>query len=157
PARNAVADSVLTTADAVIVVGAAEPIGIERLVTYLIDLRERYPDLELVVVVNRLRASAAGTRPEECVREALARFAVADGPVLGAAARTASDRGLPSGGVLAEAAPRAPARRGLRELARRVTPAPVSSEQRTGGRRARRSSRRGLLAAVRRSGRMMSD
>lgn len=157
PARNAVADSVLTAADVVVVVGAAEPIGIERLVAHLLDLRERHPRLEPIVVVNRLRASAAGTRPEESVREALARFAGVDDPVLVADDRPAYDRALLGGGVLAETAPRSPARRGLRELARRVSPPPAPSGQHAGGRRERRTPRRSLLAAVRRSARMMPD
>ncbi|MPV48887.1 hypothetical protein GCG21_02445 [Pseudactinotalea sp. HY160] len=139
--RNAVAASVFAAADAVVVVGAAEPIGIERLVTYLLDLRESHPQIDPIVVVTRLRASAAGSRPDESVREALARFAGVHDPVLVADDRTACDRALLSGGVLAETAPRSPARRGLRELAHRVGPPPAPPE-RTGGRRRARPRRR---------------
>lgn len=117
PGRNAVADVVRTAADHMLLVGAAEPIGIERLVHSVLDSDR--PDH--TVVVNRVRAAAAGPRPQESVREALARFAGVMDAVLIPDDRPAADRTLLHATTWADAAPKSPARLGVQELARRIT------------------------------------
>ncbi|WP_263509366.1 CpaE family protein [Actinotalea sp. M2MS4P-6] len=83
PQRNGATLSALAAADVVVAVGAADPIGMQRLVRGLMDL----DDLELpgsrVVAVGRVRASVAGSRPAGAIRHALARYAgVADAHLL---------------------------------------------------------------------------
>ena len=74
PRRNAATLTALSLADHVLVVGAADPIGLQRLVRGLQELAV-LPCPEPVVVVNKVRASAVGARPEQRIRDALARFA----------------------------------------------------------------------------------
>ena len=75
PGRDALAASLVRSADVVVIVGAADPVGVRRLLQLVgqFDEGER-PAGRIEVVVNRVRASAAGPSPERAVREALARF-----------------------------------------------------------------------------------
>lgn len=76
PRRNGATLSALTAADVVVVVGGADPIGLQRLVRGLDDLASAGVTAgRRVVVANRVRASAAGPRPEGTVRQALRRYA----------------------------------------------------------------------------------
>ena len=102
----------MAAADALVVVGAAEPVGIQRLVQTLLDLdgRDGVP-ARRQVVVTRVRADAAGPRPDDSVREALHRFAGVDDVLLVPDDRVACDKAGLAGASLAEVAPRSPARR----------------------------------------------
>ncbi|MBI9116039.1 AAA family ATPase [Sanguibacter suaedae] len=131
PQRNAATLSALRAADVVVVVGGADPVGVQRLVRALDDLREceLAPFTETVVVVNRLRAASVGPRPGSAVREALLRYAnvtdvrlVPDDPAACDAARLA-------GRTLTEHAPTSAARRALVELADHVRALTASSPQ----------------------------
>lgn len=75
PGRNGATLSALAAADLVVVVGTGDPIGLQRLVRGLDELGEVQAGVELVVVVNRVRASASGPRPEQAIRQAMARYA----------------------------------------------------------------------------------
>jgi len=116
PRRNAATLTALALADHVLAVGAADPIGLQRLVRGLQELSV-LPCPEPVVVVNKVRASAVGARPEQRIRDALVRFAGVrelrfvpeDGEVLDAA--------LLAGRALAEAAPTSAARRAIAAIA----------------------------------------
>lgn len=138
PQRHQAAAAALAAADVVIVVGAGEPVGVRRLVLALGDLADRgflRPGAERVVVVNRLRASAAGPRPSQSVTEALTRFADVTAPVLVPDDRAATDKAALHGRTLTEVAPSSPARLALHELARRlagVAPARGSRRRPTG-------------------------
>jgi MinD-like ATPase involved in chromosome partitioning or flagellar assembly len=117
PRRNAAALVTLEEADAVVAVGAADPLGMARLVHGLAELRDAARAQEPYVVVNRLRSSAAGRRAQAAVAEALRVHAGVDrawcipddGPALDAALRR--------GRALADVAPASPARHALRGLA----------------------------------------
>ncbi len=76
-ARNAATLSALSSADAVVVVGSAEPLGVQRLVQALgeLDQAKITERSARTVVINRVRASVAGTRPREAVADALATYA----------------------------------------------------------------------------------
>ncbi|MEI2732838.1 MAG: hypothetical protein V9G08_12725 [Dermatophilaceae bacterium] len=119
PRRNQATLTTLEVADELLVVSGSDPVSLQRLVRGIQDLAAvRSPQPQ--VVVNRLRATAVGPRPEARVREALARFAgiedawfVPDDP-------QAFDAALLSGRTLAETAPASPARVALRALATRV-------------------------------------
>lgn len=120
--RNAASLSALAAADVIVVVGSSEPLGIQRLVQGLSDLAS-VPEVSgahRVVVVNRVRASVAGTSPERAVADALARYAsVAETWTVPFDPR-ACDAAALAGAALAETAPRSAARRAIAELARHV-------------------------------------
>lgn len=116
PRRNGATLAVLADADLVVVVGSADRLGLRRLVSALGELHEAVPEARTAVVCNRLRPSAAPATEEE-VRATLRRLAGVDpvaclpwdGPAL--------DGALARGRPLTQAAPDAPLRRALEELA----------------------------------------
>jgi MinD-like ATPase involved in chromosome partitioning or flagellar assembly len=118
PRRNAATLKTLEAADLVIAVGTADPLGVQRLIRGLDELRACVEGTELLVVVNRVRRSLPGG-PRE-VRQLLARHASVDHVVIVADDRAAMDSALTSGRALADAAPRSPARAALRDLAGQV-------------------------------------
>ncbi len=63
PQRNGATLSALAEADLVVVVGAADPIGLQRLVRGLMDLDDLGPTAARLVVVTKVRATVAGSRP----------------------------------------------------------------------------------------------
>ncbi len=117
--RNAAATSALAAADVVVVVGAPDPVGIQRLVAALSDLADSglAEGAERLVVVNRLRASAAGARPAEAVADALARYASVDRVWTVSDDPKACDEALLAGQSLTERAPGSPATQGFHVLA----------------------------------------
>ncbi|MEJ5914152.1 AAA family ATPase [Pseudokineococcus sp. 1T1Z-3] len=118
PRRNGAALLTLEAADEVVVVGAADAIGLQRLVRGLAELAEAVPAASRPrVVVTRARTSSVGSPPERRVRDALARFAGSREVVVVPDDRPALDAALLAGRTLVEAAPRSPARAALRDLA----------------------------------------
>ena len=122
PQRNGATLAALQAADLVVVVSGADPVGIQRLVRGLEDLREVPVPVagERVVVANRVRASAVGSRPEAAVRDALARYAGVDDVHLVPDDATGLDAALLAGRTLAEEAPGSPVTVAFEGLARRV-------------------------------------
>ncbi|WNM23857.1 hypothetical protein RN607_10885 [Demequina capsici] len=129
PQRNGATLSALSAADVVVVVGRAEPLGIERLVLTLqmLDDSGRAQAARRLVVVNRVRESVVGPRPHQAVADALRRFAgveqvwpIPDDP-------TACDVATLAGRTLRECAPRSAASRSLAALAEEIAGA-VSGE-----------------------------
>ncbi|MBD5786331.1 hypothetical protein IF650_09080 [Cellulosimicrobium terreum] len=114
PQRNGATLSALAAADAVVVVGAADPVSLQRLVRGLDDLTDSAVALSAVrtVVVNRVRSAVVGPRPEVAVREALSRYAGVDELFVVPEDR-ATDVALREGRTLAEASPGGPARRAV--------------------------------------------
>lgn len=117
PRRNGTTLEVLRAADHVLVVGAADPVGLQRLVRALQDLAVAVPGVGPEVVVNKLRPDAVGRNPRLRVREALDRFAGVRDLRLVPDDRQAVDRALLAGRSLTEAAPDSPARTSLQALA----------------------------------------
>lgn len=120
PQRNGATISALEAADVVVVVGAADPVGIQRLVRGLGELTDLGLGTTRVVVVNRVRASVAGPRPGEAVAGALARYAGVTDAHLVPDDRPALDAALLDARTLREAVPGSPARRALAGVAARV-------------------------------------
>lgn len=118
-ARNAATLSALEAADAVVVVGSAEPIGVQRLVQAVSDLGAlaAVAAAPRLVVVNRVRASVAGSRAEEAVADALARYANVPEIWPVAFDARAFDAAARAGAPLADVALRSPARRAIQALA----------------------------------------
>lgn len=116
PRRNAATLSALGAADVVVVVGAGDPVGMQRLVRGLAELGELGLAAPRAVVVNRVRASASGPHPRDAVREALRRYAGVEARVL-VDDQAACDGALLRAQTLAEHAPASPVRRAIAGLA----------------------------------------
>ncbi len=117
PQRNGATLSALAEADAVVVVGAADPIGLQRLVRGLMDLDDLVPGVRRIVVVTKVRAGVAGTRPADAVRDALSRYAGVDEPHLLEWDPGACDAAMLAGRLPGEAARGSMLHRGLVDLA----------------------------------------
>ncbi|GAA3683329.1 P-loop NTPase [Arthrobacter ginkgonis] len=118
PQRNGAALAVLEAADEVLAVGAADSVGVPRLVKGVEELRAAVPGCEPAVVFNRVRASAVGPSPERQLRLTWERF----GPEVRIKGflpqdAAAADLALHAGSVLAEAAPNSALRSAVAALA----------------------------------------
>lgn len=125
PRRNAATLGALAAADEVVVVGAADPVGIQRLVRALSDLAELGVSPQHVVV-NRVRASVAGPQPARAVARALERYAGVRDAVLVPDDRPSLDAAVLEARTLREIAPGSPARRALADLADRLGEGPAA-------------------------------
>ena len=119
PRRHAATLTAVAAADVVIAVGSADPVGIDRLITGLEDLRRVASDVPVHAIVTRVRRSVLGSNPDKQVREALRRHAGLTDVTCVPDDRAAYDACMREGRTLAEVAPRSPARGVLREFARR--------------------------------------
>ena len=117
PRRNGATLAVLDAADVVLVVGAADPIGMQRLVRGLTELREAEVSAPIEVVLNRVRD---GVVPGDTAHEltgALERFAGRSPTALLPVDARALDAALAGGRLLSESSPHSPLRQAIRELA----------------------------------------
>jgi MinD-like ATPase involved in chromosome partitioning or flagellar assembly len=117
PRRNAATLRSIELADTVYAVGAADTIGVPRLVRGLAELERVVPQAAPRVVLNKVRSASAGRSPERQLREAWERY----GPGQGIEAflpsdPDACDAALLSGAVLLEAAPESALRRAIAAL-----------------------------------------
>jgi MinD-like ATPase involved in chromosome partitioning or flagellar assembly/DNA-binding NarL/FixJ family response regulator len=117
PRRNGATLTALEAADTVVVVGAGDPVGLQRLVRGLSDLREAVPGVAPVVVVNKVRGSAVPGDTAAEIRGALVRYAGVDDCTLVPHDTAGLDAALVAGRTLAEAVPASPARLALQALA----------------------------------------
>mgnify|MGYP003376950484 CR=1 FL=1 len=122
PRRDAAALTALDVADALVVVGAAEPLGVLRLVRGLAEVREGWPALAPTVVLTRVRRAAVGGDPAAHLLPLLARHSGVGEAVLVPDDRAAFDGAQLAGSTLAEHAPGSPARLVLRRLAATFVP-----------------------------------
>jgi MinD-like ATPase involved in chromosome partitioning or flagellar assembly len=120
PRRNGATLTALEAADTVVAVGTADPVGLQRLVRGLGELREAVPGVQPLVVVNRVRASAVPGDTDAEIRGALQRYAGVDDVVLVPLDVAGVDAAIAAGRTLAEAAPGSPARAALTALAARL-------------------------------------
>lgn len=132
PRRNGATLAVVAAADTVVAVGSADPVGLQRLVRGLAELREAVPGVEPVVVVNRLRSSAVPGDAASEVRTALQRYAGVEVAALVPLDVATVDGALARGRTLAEAAPSSAVRRALLELAHALVGDPVAVGRRRG-------------------------
>jgi Flp pilus assembly CpaE family ATPase len=117
PRRNGATFATLEQADLVLAVGAADPVGMARLVRGLDALTEVAPTTSVRVVINRVRRGPVGPAPERQLVEAIARHSNVDVVALVPDDRDACDLALRHGRTLAEVAPMSPARLALAALA----------------------------------------
>jgi Flp pilus assembly CpaE family ATPase len=135
PRRNGATISTLDQADVVLAVGAADPVGMQRLVRGLAELREVVPGVQPQVVLNRVRRGALGGEPRTPLAEALGRYAGVRDVTFVPCDRDATDAALLQGRTLAEVAADSPARRALAELAAGLVGRPAPRRRRRGLRR----------------------
>jgi MinD-like ATPase involved in chromosome partitioning or flagellar assembly len=136
PGRNATTLAALEQADEVVVVGAADPVGLARLARGLVDLRDLTSGAPVRVVVNRMRGSVGWSEKDIAgMVEGFSRVAglhfLPDDPV-------GADRALVGGRPLAELGDSSLVR-SVAALADAVFPASASQAP---GRRGRRPRRR---------------
>jgi MinD-like ATPase involved in chromosome partitioning or flagellar assembly len=117
PRRNAATLRSLELADTVFAVGAADSIGVPRLVRGLAELRAAVPQAAPQVVLNKVRTSAVGRSPERQLRAAWERY----GPAAPLSAflpsdPAASDAALLAGALLLESAPESELRHAIANL-----------------------------------------
>jgi MinD-like ATPase involved in chromosome partitioning or flagellar assembly len=120
PRRNAATLTSLAVADNVLAIGAGDPIGLQRLVRGLQELGT-VASPSPTVVINKVRSSAVGVRPEPRIRDALTRFAGIDDPRFIPDDPASLDSALLAGQSLAEAAPDSGVRKALLALAAEVS------------------------------------
>ncbi len=118
PRRNGAALRSLELADTILAVGAADAIGVPRLVRALSNLSDVIPTVAPRVVLNKVRRSAVGRSPERQLREAWDRF----GPPHPIAAflpadPQAVDEALLGGSALLECCPQSELRMAIASLA----------------------------------------
>ncbi len=134
PRRNGATLAVLDDADLIVVVGAADPIGMQRLVRGLAELRDTEVAAPQWVVLNRVRAGAVPGDPAGELTAALERFAGRSPAALLPDDPRSLDAALAVGRVLGESNPVSPLRRAVTELAAALSGAPAARA----GRRRRR-------------------
>ncbi|WP_439565135.1 AAA family ATPase [Microcella sp.] len=117
PRRNAATIAALRAADDVIAVGAADPLGLARLLRTHADLLETVDTARVRIAVNRVRSSVLGIDPHGQVRQTLDRFAGIRDAVLIDDDRDAADAALLTARPVPVAAPRSSLSRGIAELA----------------------------------------
>jgi MinD-like ATPase involved in chromosome partitioning or flagellar assembly len=122
PRRNAATIEVLRSAERVIAVGSADPVGLSRFLRAHAELAELVGPERITTVINKVRPGAIGLNPAAQLRQTLARFGGIDDPVLVPWDLAAFDAALLSGRPLLEVAPRSAARAAIRELAAQLTP-----------------------------------
>jgi Flp pilus assembly CpaE family ATPase len=130
PRRNGATLTFLESADTVLAVGAADPVGLQRLVRGLGELREAVPGLQPTVVVNRLRSSGVPGDADREIRAALARYAGVDELSVVPLDVAGVDAAVAAGRTLAEAAPTSPTRVAIADLAARLVGAPRPQRRR---------------------------
>ena len=136
PGRGAVTADLVCHADVVLVVGGADPVGVRRLLQLLDEVGSSVtPAGRIEVVVNRVRASAAGPSPQQALREALSRFGGLEDIVLLPDDAATADACLLQGRSIMEGAPASALGKAMSALVDRIDP------QTAAVRKARSSSR----------------
>ena len=130
PRRNAATLVTLAQADAIVAVGTADPVGMQRFVRGLTDLRELAPQARIRVVVNRLRRGPIGGEARMQIADALARYVGIDDICFVPYDRGACDRAIAQGRTLTEVAADSPARTAIAALAADLAGAPALRRRR---------------------------
>jgi Flp pilus assembly CpaE family ATPase len=125
PRRNGATLAVLEEADVVLAVGSADPIGMQRLVRGLGELRDLTVPGRIWVVLNRLRAGAVPGDTEHELTGALQRFAGHTPAALLPEDRRGLDTAVATGRLPSEASPGSPFRHAVVELAAALAGVPA--------------------------------
>jgi Flp pilus assembly CpaE family ATPase len=117
PRRNAATLRVLEMADRIVAVGAADAVGLPRLVRSMDELANAVPAAAPEIVFNKVRRGALGRFPDRSLRDAWERFGPAR-PIAGLIPFDAEtvDAALFAGQTLLEAAPQSTVRAAIADL-----------------------------------------
>ncbi len=129
PRRNGATLAVLDDADLIVVVGAADPIGMQRLVRGLADLRDAEVRAPLWVVLNKVRRGVVPGNPEAELTGALEQFTGRSAAALLPYDRAGLDAALATGRTLGEERPASPLRKVVQGLAATLSGRPVSARR----------------------------
>jgi MinD-like ATPase involved in chromosome partitioning or flagellar assembly len=132
PRRNGATLAALELADLVLVVGSADPVGMQRLLRGLTELRELELAAPVWVVLNRVRTGSIAGKPEAELDAALRRFAGRAPSAYLPDDQAAVDRALMAGKTLAEVAAGSPLRQAVAELAAAACGRPSQPRSRRG-------------------------
>jgi Flp pilus assembly CpaE family ATPase len=132
PRRNGATLAVLDQADVILAVGAADPIGLQRLVRGLAGLRDTEVAAPIWVVLNKVRRGVVAGDPAVELTAALERFAGRSPAALLPLDQQAVDAALAAGRMLGESRPASPLRRAVAELAAALVGVPTQSRRRRG-------------------------
>jgi MinD-like ATPase involved in chromosome partitioning or flagellar assembly len=141
PRRNGATLAALAAADLVLVIGSAEPTGMQRLVRGLTELRDLGLAAPSWVVLNRVRDGVIAGSTDTELTDALRRFTGRPAAALLPYDLDGLDRALRDGRTLSESAPQSPLRHALVELASAISGRPAPTGR--GGRRSRTQARTG--------------
>ena len=117
--KNLMSRGAIEVADEVVVVGAADPVGLARLARALVELRDTRADAPVRVVVNRMRGSLGW--PERDIAGMVEGFARVESITFVPDDQPGADRALAGGRLLTESG-ESKLLAGLRELAERIVP-----------------------------------
>jgi len=130
PRRNGLTLAALDRADVLVVVGSADPLGLQRLVRGLAELGDAEVSTPAWVVLNRVRRSVVPGDPTVELSRALDRFAGRTPAALLPLDQAGVDEAISAGRTLAEAAPGSPLRAALGELASALAGIPAPGRRR---------------------------
>jgi MinD-like ATPase involved in chromosome partitioning or flagellar assembly len=130
PRRNGATLAVLDEADLIVVVGGADPIGMQRLVRGLAELRDTEVSAPLWIVLNRVRDGAVPGDAASELTAALERFAGRSPAALLPADPRSLDTALATGRLLSESNPNSVFRRAVAELAAGLAGVPATPARR---------------------------
>jgi MinD-like ATPase involved in chromosome partitioning or flagellar assembly len=130
PRRNGATLAILDAADVVIAVGAADPIGLQRLVRGLAELRDAEVAAPIWVVLNKMRRSVVPGDPRAELVAALDRFAGRQPAALLPYDADSLDAALAVGKTLGEARPSSALRQSAVELAAALAGVPQARHRR---------------------------
>jgi len=132
PRRNGATLATLDAADLVLVVGSADPVGTQRLVRGLAELRAAEVNAPVWIALNRVRRGSVPGNPGTELDTALRRFTGHSAAALLPYDLTGLDQAAVAGKTLGEAAPTSPLRRAVTELATALSgvPAPPRGRRR---------------------------
>ena len=131
PRRNAATVSAIGQADHVVACGLADPVGMARFLRSWVELGEILSTDRVSVLMNKVRASAIGLDPRGQVSATLRRFGGIEGAVLVPYDQYGVDAAVLTGRTLRDAAPKSPARAGIRQFVTdELLPAPAVPSRR---------------------------
>lgn len=130
PRRNGATLTAIATADTVIAVASADPVGLQRLVRAMSDLADVVPGVAPVAIVNRVRAAVVGGDPETQILDALQRYAGLTNVHFVPLDTDAFDKALAAGRTLPEVAPTSPAGKAIHSIAASLVGAPAPGRRR---------------------------
>jgi MinD-like ATPase involved in chromosome partitioning or flagellar assembly len=142
PRRNGATSAALASADLVIAVCAADPVGVARFLRGYAELRATIGSTRVVVAVNKLRPGALGFDARGQIRRTLERFAGIDDVFFLPLDPRSTDAAVLQARPIADVSPRSPLVAAARRLVGEAVQPAVGGELASAGPRSTRRARR---------------